>query len=139
MALQELTAQQTGACQRYVRPLGGDFESKIQAMSKKPFNFDLTGRKLFDSERKAVEAFIRKYAFVDRVELRSQASTRHFRGQVDENLADVSALAVKAFSQPRQLKTARASEKKSTAERSARNLSLKLAIFGVAAQPSKKK
>ena len=108
-------------------------------MPQKPFNFGLSGRRLFDSERKAVEVFIRKYAFVDSVEPPSRASARHSRGEVDENLADVSALAVKAILQPRQRKMARASEKKSTAERAARTLVLKLAILGVAPQPSKKK
>ena len=108
-------------------------------MPQKPFSFGLSGRRLFDSERKAVEVFIRKYAFVDSVEPPSRASGGHSGSEVDENLADVSAPAVKAILQPRQRKMARASEKKSTAERAARTLSIKLAIFGVAAQSSKKK
>ncbi|SFM87535.1 hypothetical protein [Rugamonas rubra] len=107
-------------------------------MPKEPFDFGLSGRKLFDSERKAVEIFIRKYSFVSRVDLRSQAISRHSRGEVDENLEDVSVLPAKPSSQPKQMKTARASGKISKAENEARTMALKVAIFGVAAQSSKK-
>lgn len=107
-------------------------------MPKEPFDFGLSGRKLFDSERKAVEVFIRKYSFVDGVEPRSQAIASHSRGEVDENLADVSALPVKV-SQPKQMKRVITSGKKSMAEREARILALKMAIFGLTVQPSKRK
>jgi hypothetical protein len=107
-------------------------------MPKKQFSFDVSGRKLFDSERKAVEAFVRKYAFVSRVQPPSQAIAKYSLGEVNANIVDMSELSAKVSSQARQMETAKASGRMSMAEREARTLSLKAAIFGVAAQPSKK-
>jgi hypothetical protein len=105
---------------------------------KKPFSFDVSGRKLFDSERKAVEAFVRKYSIVSSAEPRSHAIAKPSRLEVESKLASVSGATVKKGAQPGQLKMARASERKSMAEKKASVLAIKVVIFGAAAQPSKK-
>ncbi len=84
-------------------------------MPKKPFSFDVSGRKLFDSERKAVEAFVRKYSFVSGAEPRSHAIAKPSRLEVESKLASVSGATVKRGTQPGQLKMATASEGKSMA------------------------
>jgi hypothetical protein len=105
---------------------------------KKPFSFDVSRRKLFDSERKAVEAFVRKYSFVSSAEPRSHSLAKPSRPEVESKLANVPGATIKSGTQPGQLKMARASERKSMAEKKARILAIKVAIFGAAAQPSKK-
>lgn len=48
-------------------------------MPKKPFNFDVTGRELFDSERSAVNGFVRRYASSSTAAREPSVDVKHTR------------------------------------------------------------
>jgi hypothetical protein len=100
-------------------------------MPKNPFNFEVTGRELFDSERGAVDDFVRRYVSSSSLEGAPSAEVTHVRGTVKPAGTSKSATSVsKRIATLKKFKSKRAAKKTVTLSSKA----AKAVIFGLAPQ-----
>ncbi|MRV70675.1 hypothetical protein GJ700_02945 [Duganella sp. FT92W] len=105
-------------------------------MPKKSFSFDVTGRKLFDAERVAVGAFVRRYASASESARVQSASSKESRTSGNAPQANVASDVLRLSDQP---KTVRAKKQvvKKVVTSSLSATALRGVIFGVTASEQK--
>lgn len=106
-------------------------------MPKKTFSFEITGRKLFKSERGAVDDFLRRYAPGSALDCGTSVETIHTRGSGQPTAASMVAQSSKSPSPAEAIERGARVAKKSVASKLPTK-ELRALIFGMTEQPTAK-